>query len=112
MKRVNIFKQTCVRQHILHQKDFHVKATRLILSTILSLPSPSLQGPSTRFITTPQTTGRSGSTKLFWFNPTFLNCPSVAERFWDIKGTSHKVISFVRFALNYRKTALPSHCPS
>ncbi len=61
----------------------------------LGLLSPPPWGWSTGFITTPLTTGRLPSQhldpalpKLFWFTPTFLTCPTVAEQFLDIKRTS------------------------
>ncbi|KAL4201742.1 hypothetical protein AMTRI_Chr02g217640 [Amborella trichopoda] len=61
-----------------------------LFSTKWSSPPP--WGWSTRFITTPLTTGRLPSQhldpalpKIFWFTPTLPTCPTVAEPFLDKK---------------------------
>ncbi|TYI97537.1 hypothetical protein E1A91_D01G150300v1 [Gossypium mustelinum] len=80
-------------------------------------------GWSTGFITTPLTTGHLPSQhldptlpKLFWFTPTFLTCPTVAEQFLDIKWTSPEgnfnVANFLSFVISFATapTAL-ANCP-
>ncbi|XAR66371.1 hypothetical protein NMG60_11012584, partial [Bertholletia excelsa] len=85
--------------------------------------SPPPWGWSTRFITTPLTTGRLPSQrldptlpKLFWFTPTFLTCPTVAEQFLDIKRTSPEcnfnVADFPSFAISFATApAALTNCP-
>nr|KJB29317.1 hypothetical protein B456_005G093900 [Gossypium raimondii] len=78
----------------------------------MALPSPPPWGWSTRFITTPFTTGCLPSQyldpalpKLFWFTLTFPTYPTVVEQFLDIERTSlegnFNVADFPSFIISF-----------